>query len=819
MRARLTQEELADRSGMSVRTISDLERGLKHTPRDVTVDLLAGALGLSQEERTAFEAVARGNTEPIEKRNPHLSVRSTTLPPQLAPFIGRQQQVDALRRMLLRPDVRLLTLTGSGGVGKTRLAIEVAGGLLDVFNDGVHFVSLAAITEPEMVAPAIAQALGVNELASRSLTDSLEERLAHKNLLLVLDNFEQVVLAAPGLARLFVASPILKLLATSRVRLRISGEHVFPVPPLTSPEPEQLQGQDLERYEAVRLFVERTRAVRPGFVITSENARAVAEICSRLDGLPLAIELAAARARYIPPQTLAARLGSQLALLTGGAQDLPARQQTLRATLDWSYSLLPVMGQRLLAWLAVFVGGCTLESAEAVYGERGGDALSVDDEAQVLDGISLLVDHGLLREEERPAGEARFQMPETARQYALARLAESGESEAAHRRHAEYFLALAEAAEPGLTGPQQAEWLNRLDVELDNLRAALLWAHESGQVELGLRLAGALGWFWLMRGYFTEGRAACARALSTAGGSKRARAKVLTSKGMLAWRQGNYQRAAGLLNESLAVYRELGEVLGTAHALHHLAHVYEAQGSGERAVELFEESLGLFRELRDRWGLTLTLNCLGNALVERGEHDRATGLIEEALDIATKAGDRHGMADSFRLLGIARLRRDDGGRAGPLLEESAALFRSLRDRQGMLVTLRVLVQAVLREGEYGRASELSQESLLLAEDLGDTEGIAESLRILAAVAAGQGKFDRAARLLGTAAAVHERLGISLAPKLMAEETATMMETRAQLGEESFESFWRQGRAMTVGQAVTYALESGTEVHHDNFHHS
>src|SRR5919202_1447934 len=440
------------------------------------------------------------------------------------------------------------------------------------------------------------------------------------------------------------------------------------------------------------------------------------------------------RVLFVPPQTIAARLGGRLALLTGGAQDLPARRQTLRATLDWSYELLPHAGQRLLAWLAVFVGGCTLEEAEAVYTADGGqerNPSNADDAVEVFEGLALLVEHGLLRQEERPDGEARFQMPETARQYALARLAESGESESVHRRHAEYYLALAEAAERGLTGPQQSAWLGRLEAEHANLRAALLWAYESGQAELGLRLAGALQWFWLMRGYFTEGRAASERALSLGGGSTHARAKVLTGKGMLAWRQGTYARALGLLEEALALFRELGEPLGTAYALHHLAHVYEAQGDGARAVEVFEESLGLFHGVGDRWGRTLTLNCLGAALGEQGEHERATGLIEEARRYDTQAGDRHGMADSCRLLGLTRLRQGDQVGAAPLIEESLALFRALGHREGTAIALRALARAALEQGVDGPARELAQESVQLAEELGDMEGVAECLAMLA----------------------------------------------------------------------------------------
>jgi predicted ATPase len=341
----------------------------------------------------------------------------------------------------------------------------------------------------------------------------------------VLDNFEQVVLAAPVATRLLAACPHLKVLATSRVTLRVHGERVYPVPPLTLPDETQpISAQQLSRSEAVQLFVLRARAMKPEFQITTENAPALAQICRQLDGLPLAIELAAARVRVVPPQAIVARLKSRLALLTGGAQDLPSRHQTLRATLDWSHDLLPPAGQKLLARLAVFAGGCDLEAAETVCG--AGLVMEHDplrDGEDILDSIASLVDHSLLRQEERPSGEVAFSMPETVREYALARLAESGESEAIREQHAVYYLALAEAAEQELKGPWQAAWLRRLEAERDNLRAALQWAHEIRDAELGLRLAGALQWFWLMRGYFTEGRVLLERALAAAGGSPAAR--------------------------------------------------------------------------------------------------------------------------------------------------------------------------------------------------------------------------------------------------------------------------------------------------------
>ena len=583
-RAHLSQEELAERSGLSARAISDLERGLKQRPHNATVRSLVKALGLSEQEQAVFGAVGSGAAavESVESAAAPLAVagptRAHNLPPQLTSFVGREREVAAVVGLLLRPDVRLLTLTGPGGAGKTRLAVRAVEEVLPRFADGVRFVDLSSISDPGLVSIEIARMLGVKETGVLSPLNAVVAHLRDRHMLLVLDNFEQVVLAAPVAIQLLLACPGLTVLATSRVTLHVRGEQVYPVPPLTLPDPLQpASAQQLSQYESVQLFVLRAQAVKPEFAITTENAPAIAQICRRLDGLPLAIELAAAHVRYVPPQTIVARLGARLALLTGGAQDLPSRHQTLRATLDWSYDLLPDAARTLLARLAVFTGGCGLEAAEAVCVlDRPGGHDPLNGDADLLGDISSLVDHSLLREEERVAGEVAFSMPETVREYALARLAESGESEVIRERHAGYYLTLAEAAEQELKGPWQADWLRRLESERDNLRAALLWAHGSGQAQVGLRLAGALQWFWLMRGYFTEGRTLLARALAAAGGSPAARAKALTGNGMLTWRQGDFEGAATLLQKALDLYRGLGDTAGAAFALHHSAHLYEA---------------------------------------------------------------------------------------------------------------------------------------------------------------------------------------------------------------------------------------------------
>jgi len=447
-----------------------------------------------------------------------LDNRPNNLPAQAALLVGREKEIEAVRGRLLRPDVRLLTLTGPGGTGKTRLALQVAAEVLDDFEHGVFFVALAPISDPGLVVPTMAQTLGLKETAGQPLIETLKDYLRDRALMLVLDNFEQVLAAASRVAELLAAGPQLKVLVTSRAVLRVYGEHEFPVPPLTLPDPQRLPPPErLTQYEAVRLFIERALAVKPDFAVTNDNAPAVAEICRRLDGLPLALELAAARIRLLPPQAMLARLERRLPLLTGGARDLPARQQTLRNAIAWGYDLLGPGEQTLFRRLAVFVGGCTLEAAEAV----GGGAV------EVLDGIESLVGKSLLRQEEGVGGEPWFAMLETIREFALERLEESGEAEAIRRQHAAHYLELAEQAESALKGSQQMAWLEQLEREHDNLRAALRRSVERGEAEYGLRLGGALGRFWWMHGYLIEGRAWLTALLALPGASSSTAARAL----------------------------------------------------------------------------------------------------------------------------------------------------------------------------------------------------------------------------------------------------------------------------------------------------
>jgi predicted ATPase len=544
-----------------------------------------------------------------------LDTHPTNLPAQPTVLIGREQEIAAACGTLRRPDVRLLTLSGPGGTGKTRLALQVAAELLDDFEDGVYFVMLAPIRDPVLVLSAIVQTLGIRESSGRAQAESLKDYLREKRLLLLLDNFEQVVAAAPLVAELLAVAPRLKVLVTSRAALHLSGEREVAVPPLALPDRTRLPSLDrLTQYEAVRLFIERAQAVKADFAVTNDNAPAIAEICYQLDGLPLAIELAAARIKLFPPQALLARLGNRLKLLTGGARDLPQRQQTIRDTIAWSYDLLDAGEQALFARLGVFVGGWTLESTEAVCNADG------DLSVEIMDGVAALVDQSLVRQNEGPDGEPRFTMLETIHEYALERLAGSGEIDVVWRRHAEYFLALAEAAEPHLRRHEQIAWLDRLEREHDNLQAALRWSLNRGEGETATQLAVALYEFWNVR-HVSETRRWFEEILSRADmmSPTLLRAKALLTAGRVS---DSYADQRTRFEESLAISQALDDKRGIADALHFLGNVTARQGDREGALARYEESLAIYRELGDKAGIAATLVSQAHLAFLQGEYER-----------------------------------------------------------------------------------------------------------------------------------------------------------------------------------------------------
>src|SRR5918995_555477 len=734
-----------------------------------------------------------------------LEAYRNNLPLQPTPLMGREKEVAEVLDLLRRDETRLLTLTGPGGIGKTRLALQAAADLLEDFSDGTFFVQLATVTDAELFLPAVAETLGVRETGEIPLDESLKDYLSERRMLLVLDNFEQVLGAAPAVTELLAGAPGLKVLATSRAPLGLYGEHEFPVPPLTLPDlkrPPPLER--LTQYEAVGLFVERARAVKPDFKVTNESAPAVAEICVRLDGLPLAIELAAARIKMLSPKAMLQRLGNRLKLLTGGARDLPERQRILRATIEWSYALLDEGEQLLFGRLAVFSGGRTLEAIEAICDAEG------DLPMDAFEGISSLLDKSLIRQEEGPDGEPRFVMLETVHEFAREKLGQSAEAEEIKRIHAQYFLTLAEEAYPELKGANQLEWLERLEAEHDNMRAALTWASEHKWAELVLRLGGALSWFWSVRGYQSEGRRWLEQALAIEGRvSPEVRAMALAGTGALALEQGDLDRAKEACEEGLELLeheevREASEAkLGLLACLGFVALEREEHG---QAKQLYEESLALSREMKDIWWLASSLSNLALVIHSQGDYERATELYEESMDLFREQGDKQSLA--FCLNNLARVGYSQGdlGRATQLTEEGVAVSRELGARGDVALGLCNLGWIALLQDDLGRAAELYRESLSLAWDIGMNPMVQSALEGFACVAREEGEAERAARLWGAAQTLHETKGIPRDTDFLAEADARISAVRSGMDEEVWEEAWRRGRAMALDEAVSYALE-------------
>ncbi len=731
-----------------------------------------------------------------------LDHRPDNLPLQSTTFIGRASEVAALATMLSRSETRLVTLTGPGGTGKTRLALQVAADLRDTFRDGVCLVSLAPISDPNLVAPSIAQTLDVRETGGRSVVENLRGYLRSKQLLLLLDNFEQVVVAALMVAELLADAPGLKVLATSRVPLHVRGEQEYAVLPLVVPDSKHPPAADqLARYSAVELFVQRARAIRPDFAVTDENALAVVEICRRLDGLPLAIELAAVRSKIFPPRVLLAQLGSRLTFLTAGARDAPARQQTLRATIEWSYTLLDAHEQTLFRRLGVFVGGFTLSAAAAVCRSSG------DLDGDVVARVESLVDKSMVRVA-LGHDEPRFSTFETLREYAVARLVESGEAEAVQRQHAQYFLALAEEAEPQFFFQTRAHWLERLEREHDNLRAALRWFIDQQDVEAGLHLGGALCPLWDARGYLTEGQKWLAELLALAADRPRtaARAKALLSAGTLAYSHGDFVLAETLLTESLAIGREVGDSESLAWAQYRLGRIANLRGQYPASSTYLEESLARFRAMSDQRGVSWALAQLGWLRHFQGDTLAARSPLEESVAISRKIGDTSGMAHALHLLAQVRERQGDLATARAYEEESLAIWREMHDMRNMAFTFVVLGRLAFTQSDNAAARALWNEGLAIAAKVQDPWCIGCFLGSFVVLAAAEHQPVRALRLAAATDAAFQMVGtpLPLATGVLAErgreqamqavDTATQAAARA------------EGQAMTLEQAVAYALE-------------
>jgi non-specific serine/threonine protein kinase len=794
------------------------------------------------------------------------SANPNNLPLQISSFIGREREIAEVRRLL--SSARLVTLTGAGGCGKTRLSLAVAGGVIAEFDDGVWLVELAALNDPALVPQAVATALGLRERTSGTLHQALADYLHARHALLVLDNCEHLINACAMLSdALLQYCPTLQILATSRESLNVAGEIAWPVPSLTLPASDQVDEPDaLVAHEAIRLFCERARAVVPHFALTRENASAVVEVCRQLDGIPLAIELAAVRVKVLGVEQIAARLDDRLDLLTGGIRTALPRQHTLRATMDWSYELLSGQERVLLQRLSVFRGGWTLEAAEAVCGSQNPIAGSqnpltssqVADNHQaanlttvyasaqsrrddwlmttdILDLLTHLVDKSLVMLDTQTGDPRRlrrlrssvvlefgdhpkYRMLETIRQYAEEKLRDAAASEQIRIRHLEYFLRWVEQAEPKLIGPEQLAWLQRLDRERDNLRHALEWSlgptADAAIMQMGFRLAAILWRYWLIRGELVEGRrwSELALARSEPLGRSLVQAQLLNAAGCLGWLQGDFAIAQAWLEQSAEIARAMGAKREQGYALDWLALIVAEQGNFDLSAQLATQSIALFHEVQDLWGEAHGLFSLARGWLRAGADATARPYYDESLKLFQSVGDMWGSGMVIGHLGMIAEHQGDYATARDLMEQRLALAREIGSQQLISVGLYHLGMIAYHLEEHARAAELLKESLTVSEriGLGHSDSLIAGFSGLGIVAAAAGQSARAARLFAAAEALGEKMGAQRAPAEQAQQRRGMARVRASLSREAFRSAWAQGHAMPLKQAIAYALETTVE---------